>query len=42
LPYGGGTGEGNGLVPSRGWKLVNYGQPPVPKCSLIVGCLEDA
>jgi hypothetical protein len=45
LPYGGGTGgenQGTGLVPSRGWKLVNYGQPPVPKCSLIVGCLEDA
>ena len=44
-PYGGGAGgenQGNGLVPSRGWKLVNYGQPPVPKCSLIVGCLEDA
>lgn len=43
-PYGGGAGgenQGNG-VPSRGWKLVNYGQPPVPKCSLIVGCLEDA
>jgi hypothetical protein len=30
------------MVPSRGWKLVNYGQPPVPKCSLIVRCLEDA
>ena len=44
----GGGGGGNtdnsglGVVPSRGWKLVNYGQPPVPKCSLIPGCLEDA
>ena len=43
---GGGGGNtdnsGLGVVPSRGWKLVNYGQPPVPKCSLIPGCLEDA
>lgn len=36
------TENGFGVVPSRGWKLVNYGQPPVPKCSLIAGCLEDA
>jgi hypothetical protein len=40
--YGGSTDFGLGVVPSRGWKLVNYGQPPVPKCSLIAGCLEDA
>mmetsp|Transcript_39648 Transcript_39648/g.85547 ORF Transcript_39648/g.85547 Transcript_39648/m.85547 type:complete len:580 (+) Transcript_39648:119-1858(+) len=40
--YGGSAENGLGVVPSRGWKLVNYGQPPVPKCSLIVGCLEDA
>ena len=41
--YGGGNAEnGLGVVPNRGWKLVNYGQPPVPKCSLIAGCLEDA
>ncbi|KAL7468192.1 hypothetical protein ACHAXS_008427 [Conticribra weissflogii] len=38
----GGMENGLGVVPSRGWKLVNYGQPPVPKCSLIAGCLEDA
>ena len=40
--YGGSSENGLGVVPSRGWKLVNYGQPPVPKCSLIAGCLEDA
>lgn len=40
--YGGSTDFGLGVVPSRGWKLVNYGQAPVPKCSLIAGCLEDA
>ncbi|KAL7540195.1 hypothetical protein ACHAXR_012319 [Thalassiosira sp. AJA248-18] len=40
--YGASTENGLGVVPSRGWKLVNYGQPPVPKCSLIAGCLEDA
>jgi len=40
--YGGSAENGVGVVPSRGWKLVNYGQPPVPKCSLIAGCLEDA
>ena len=40
--YGGLMENGYGVVPSRGWKLVNYGQPPVPKCSLIAGCLEDA
>jgi hypothetical protein len=39
--YGGLMENGYGVVPSRGWKLVNYGQPPVPKCSLIAGCLED-
>jgi len=39
--YGGGAENGFGVVPSKGWKLVNYGQPPVPKCSLIAGCLED-
>ena len=39
---GGSTDSGLCVVPSRGWKLVNYGQPPVPKCSLIAGCLEDA
>ncbi|KAL7553056.1 hypothetical protein ACHAWF_016304 [Thalassiosira exigua] len=38
---GGGGDGGMGAVPARGWKLVNYGQPPVPKCSLIPGCLED-
>lgn len=38
----GGSESGLGVVPTRGWKLVNYGQPPVPKCSLIAGCLEDA
>ncbi|EJK72623.1 hypothetical protein THAOC_05829 [Thalassiosira oceanica] len=27
-------------VPSRGWKLVSYGSPPVPKCSLIAGCVD--
>ncbi|KAL3795932.1 hypothetical protein HJC23_002203 [Cyclotella cryptica] len=43
-PYsGGGVSEnGMGVVPSRGWKLVNFGQPPAPKCHLIAGCLEDA
>ena len=40
--YGGSAENGLGVVPSRGWKLVNYGQPPVPKCSMIAGCLEDA
>ena len=39
-PMYGGTAEN--IVPNRGWKLVNYGQPPVPKFSLIGGCLEDA
>lgn len=54
VSYGKGGGIGSGsygtsstesglcVVPSKGWKLVNYGQPPVPKCSLITGCLEDA
>jgi hypothetical protein len=43
-PYAGGGMSENGLgvVPSRGWKLVNFGQPPAPKCHLIAGCLEDA
>jgi hypothetical protein len=39
--YGGSMENGYGVVPSRGWKSVNYGQLPVPKCSLIAGCLED-
>ncbi|KAL7454208.1 hypothetical protein ACHAWC_005848 [Mediolabrus comicus] len=37
--YGGAT---ESVVPNRGWKLVNYGQTPVPKFSLVGGCLEDA
>lgn len=37
-----GVGEnGLGVVPSRGWKLVNFGQPPTPKCSLIAGVSSD-
>ncbi|KAL9179461.1 hypothetical protein ACHAXT_008751 [Thalassiosira profunda] len=39
--YGGSAENGLGVVPSRGWKLVNYGQPPVPRCNQIAGCLED-
>lgn len=35
------TENGVGVVPTRGWKLVQYGQTPVPNCSLIAGCLED-
>lgn len=33
--------QGVGGVPTRGWKLVQFGQLPVPNCSLIAGCLED-
>ena len=32
--------NGLGVVPGRGWKLVNFGMPPAPKCSLIPGCLD--
>lgn len=35
-------GATESVVPNRGWKLVNYGQTPVPKFSLVSGCLEDA
>ncbi len=35
-------GAADNVIPNRGWKLVNYGQSPVPKFSLIGGCLEDA
>lgn len=41
VSYGKGIGGGPlygmemGVVPSRGWKLVSYGQPPVPRASLI-------
>ncbi|KAL7519433.1 hypothetical protein ACHAWX_004193 [Stephanocyclus meneghinianus] len=43
-PYAGAGMSENGLgvIPSRGWKLVNFGQPPAPKCHLIAGCLGDA
>ena len=34
--------SGGETVPSRGWKLVSYGSPPVPKCSLIAGCAEES
>jgi hypothetical protein len=40
-PYAGGSENGLGVVPSRGWKLVNFGQPPTPKCSLIAGVSSD-
>ena len=33
--------NGVGVVPTKGWKLVKYGQLPMPNCSLIAGCLED-
>ena len=49
VSYGKGGGLGSPLfgtadnvIPNRGWKLVNYGQSPVPKFSLVGGCLEDA
>ena len=35
------SASGGETVPSRGWKLVSYGSPPVPKCSLIAGCAEE-
>ena len=40
-PYAGMSENGLGIVPSRGWKLVNFGQPPTPKCSLIAGVSSD-
>lgn len=40
-PYAGVSENGLGVVPSRGWKLVNFGQPPTPKCSLIAGVGSD-
>lgn len=36
------VGTADNVIPNRGWKLVSYGQSPVPKFSLIGGCLEDA
>ncbi|KAL7494103.1 hypothetical protein ACHAWT_003316 [Skeletonema menzelii] len=35
-------GGSDNLIPNKGWKLVSYGQSPVPKFSLVGGCLEDA
>lgn len=35
-------GAADNIIPNKGWKLVNYGQSPVPKFSLVGGCLEDA
>ena len=38
-PLFGGT---DNAIPNKGWKLVSYGKAPVPKFSLVGGCLEDA
>lgn len=35
-------GGSDNAIPNKGWKLVSYGQSPVPKFSLVGGCLEDA
>ncbi len=35
-------GGSENVIPNKGWKLVSYGQSPVPKFSLVGGCLEDA
>ena len=40
-PFAGLSENGLGIVPSRGWKLVNFGMPPCPKCSLIAGVSSD-